>query len=1015
MNKYYLRSLILGVVSLFVYNPLIGQTFSEQISNTTNPNHSINIHDVIQLQNGNFVVTGYVNTNINNGFFNNYDDQSYEALTIALDTCFNPIWTNLCRWDTNNRIDDMHDIVQLDNGNIKVIGGHRFEQGSNFDQLISDRFMDPSNGNVLQERFFGTTTLPNPGCNSCRGTQIWHMNRSANSDLVLSGFRWRDYTFVSAPLLMRHQQNGNILWQSLYEPRNSISNIHNPNCGWVGGVESQGDLFMIGVGSESNIGFIMMSRLDAGGTPIWSRAYRTSPNYNRYYGLNLVRATNNEFILLAQIGKVNSTPAMLIARMDANGSILWSKTIAGVTGREENLIKGNSLINAIDGNYIAAFSSTSFGSGPNDHDIVLVKFDDNGNLIWSNKYGQSGREEQVLVIRPKNDNTGYFVGGNIYTPDKDGWLFDISDATGKAICDYDTLDLSFVDITLTHFDQTLTRVNVMDTPNLSLDYLAVDVETHKGCTYELIVPDSACIGDTLLLELTNLPSNATVEWVIEGDHVVIATTDKDLLAILLMDDTLSYCAIVNSTCAQDTLCGVLFSNCCTPPIAYFNAPDSLCTYDSLTVFFGGAYYYQWIINGIQEAVFNADPDNVFGVVPGWSAGVYSVKLVAAWDSLFLCSDTVERYFFVKDCCDSFKVDLTVSDTVFCSQDTVCFTLTGSGSFQLYVDTIFVASGWLPYQLCSPASIFGTGTHNVWTFSYTEDSLCYTKDEDIFIVNDDCACIVSPVDTCPELEAIIGYTLYPNSIALYDQSIGNPTYIEWYIEGQSFLQGAGDTLFYNFTESGRVDICLSIHYLVFGSDICCVDHTCICVIGGVDTCDILGLKTDFSYNINLATPYTYNFFPMYTTGQPSPNVSIWNFGDGAVEHLNGSPSPVVHSFDSSGFYNVTLTQIWYLDGKYCCIDTQTYRIFVSPLGFRVMAYPNPYKNTVTFDFRISENSKVSIEITDSYGKMVASIIDNKVYEDGFYRQEFDLSNLANGMYNYRFKTADYNYTGKLIKQ
>lgn len=83
MNKYYLRSLILGVVSLFVYNPLIGQTFSEQISNTTNPNHSINIHDVIQLQNGNFVVTGYVNTNINNGFFNNYDDQSYEALTIA--------------------------------------------------------------------------------------------------------------------------------------------------------------------------------------------------------------------------------------------------------------------------------------------------------------------------------------------------------------------------------------------------------------------------------------------------------------------------------------------------------------------------------------------------------------------------------------------------------------------------------------------------------------------------------------------------------------------------------------------------------------------------------------------------------------------------------------------------------------------------------------------------------------------------------------------------------------------
>jgi len=91
-----------------------------------------------------------------------------------------------------------------------------------------------------------------------------------------------------------------------------------------------------------------------------------------------------------------------LVKLDANGSLQWTKTIGG-----PEIEEGNSLIQTSDGGYIIAGYTASFGAGK--ADVYLVKLDADGNLQWTKTIGGPGEEVGFSLIQ--TSDSGYAIAG----------------------------------------------------------------------------------------------------------------------------------------------------------------------------------------------------------------------------------------------------------------------------------------------------------------------------------------------------------------------------------------------------------------------------------------------------------------------------------------------------------------------------------------------------------------------------------------------------------------------------
>lgn len=79
------------------------------------------------------------------------------------------------------------------------------------------------------------------------------------------------------------------------------------------------------------------------------------------------------------------------------------------------------------------------------------------------------------------------------------------------------------------------------------------------------------------------------------------------------------------------------------------------------------------------------------------------------------------------------------------------------------------------------------------------------------------------------------------------------------------------------------------------------------------------------------------------------------------------------------------------------------------------YPVPSASTVTIDLLISSGAVANLFVTDLSGKQIANWMVDQIVEPGTQQFQFDVSNLASGMYIAVFKTADEMQTTKFVVQ
>ncbi len=177
---------------------------------------------------------------------------------------------------------------------------------------------------------------------------------------------------------------GNIIFGARVQltPSSEGYMFYPPSIIWEGIVEDQVENF-IAVGPPPE------EPPDPPGTPIlaWTSYYDGPAHLSDYRGMLGRDTAGNVYLGGTTItGVTGGDTDFVVSKSDVNGNLLWSRTFNG-TAAENDTLRDM----AVDGNgnvYVTGYSYSLPTSGNSrSYDIVTLKYDTEGNLLWTKRYG----------------------------------------------------------------------------------------------------------------------------------------------------------------------------------------------------------------------------------------------------------------------------------------------------------------------------------------------------------------------------------------------------------------------------------------------------------------------------------------------------------------------------------------------------------------------------------------------------------------------------------------------------
>ncbi len=213
---------------------------------------------------------------------------------------------------------------------------------------------------------------------------------------IASGFNGVSH---GAMFLLRTDVDGNFLWEKLYPT---------PFAGYGQNIKQTTDGGFI-IAGQANIDSInynaFLVKTDANGDTLWTRNF--GGTYNKYLG-EVCQTSDNGYIV---VGENCNTPSgnckVLLFKLDSNGNLLWAKTYGGTSSEV-----GTSIQITADGSYILAGFTNSFGLSSSD--VLLIKTDSSGNVLFAKTYGSS-LPDAAWSVSLTSDG-GYFICGSSGNP-----------------------------------------------------------------------------------------------------------------------------------------------------------------------------------------------------------------------------------------------------------------------------------------------------------------------------------------------------------------------------------------------------------------------------------------------------------------------------------------------------------------------------------------------------------------------------------------------------------------------
>ncbi len=236
----------------------------------------------------------------------------------------------------------------------------------------------------------------------------WGLNVTVQNDILIIGQTEVDSNQAST-LIKKVSRSGSILWRSTLEgiPHNRAYSI----------IEIKDHLFFTGLINTKNKGTDgFLGKMDGDGNLEWIR---------RYGGKNddvlhtIKRDRDNNLVLFGYSKSYGTNNSPWLVKVNLKGEEIWNHSYG--SQNEERIVAGaiTEANNYIMTGYVLKKEPNA---QDNNFDVLSLKIDKNGNLIWLKTFGGNKNEETGQSIVVDKDN--FFITGRTYsTNNKKGDLF----------------------------------------------------------------------------------------------------------------------------------------------------------------------------------------------------------------------------------------------------------------------------------------------------------------------------------------------------------------------------------------------------------------------------------------------------------------------------------------------------------------------------------------------------------------------------------------------------------------
>ncbi len=145
---------------------------------------------------------------------------------------------------------------------------------------------------------------------------------------------------------------------------------------------------------------IYVVKLDVNGDVVWTKVIGETSTFD--VGTSIIQTIDSSYVIAGYTQSGSNNKDILVIKLDMNGNVVWAKTIGG-----SNDDRVFSIVQTSDGGYALAGWTYSFGAGSSD--AYIIKLDSIGNVKWRKVIGGSSSDVASSIIQI-NDGS-YVIAG----------------------------------------------------------------------------------------------------------------------------------------------------------------------------------------------------------------------------------------------------------------------------------------------------------------------------------------------------------------------------------------------------------------------------------------------------------------------------------------------------------------------------------------------------------------------------------------------------------------------------
>lgn len=224
-------------------------------------------------------------------------------------------------------------------------------------------------------------------------------------------------------------------------------------------------------------GNLFLTKINSKGHILWKHQFN---NDTIDYSIeSICENSDKSLIATGYVRTESGDRPLLVCKFDSLGIPIWNKTYQFSKGKDT----GNEITSIDDSTYIITGSVNQFGENEN---LLLMKINENGDIIFANEYGGESYDEGKSLIKT---NTGIITVGltNSFSNTSD-YYYVSTDKFGHSECTYKALTASInsfgVDIVISEMNISATN---LQTDNITLkSYQMLDLESYSPTVTSLI-------------------------------------------------------------------------------------------------------------------------------------------------------------------------------------------------------------------------------------------------------------------------------------------------------------------------------------------------------------------------------------------------------------------------------------------------------------------------------------------------------------------------------------------------